>query len=916
MAAGKDKAQKKPSVLRWRGVMGESGAPFRRITWGVLAITSASLAFTQMGFAGIGLPGEYVAYAITMLPIVALGALLFGTLAGTALGLFAGVALHVHAIFMPLDYYEAMYVTPLTSIVMLTVAGFILGILFALALRRNPSHVRRFVHIAVVCVVVSWLYSVGFIVNAVVSMAVDAASYASSLGETQITDQANFSIMQAVFNMGDTGIQAWFDALIMIILCCVGDHLARKAHEAEGHIGVRTIFGAWLAVVVFVVFMLMSVVSFVYITSELHQDAEEDIDSEVTYLCTQLEQAAGRAESLVDFLDGVHVDTNNLSDAAFDDLVAAVSYEGLLDGYTIEQDGLVVVGSLGYVYASDDERIQGEEPIENYFDDKVLAAIDASVATGNMQRITYDEEYTRQASLETLSSHLSKTHIAYLKAEEVESFTVIVVYNAEKVYAERSAIMVWTTISSLILLFVVFLLTFRLLERIVVRRIDDTNDVLARVTGGDLDARVHMYETRELNSLATGINDTVDALKGWISEAETRMDAELATAKAIQESALPRIFPPFPDIMAFDVYAIMHAAKEVGGDFYDFFLMGDDSAEGARGKLGFLVADVSGKGVPAALFMMNAKALIRGYLERGVELGEAVENANRQLCDGNEAGMFVTVWVGVLDYTTGHVDFVNAGHNPPLLWQEGAWRWMHEKSGLPLGLFEGLPYEVHGVDCQIGDQFLLYTDGVTEAMDMQGELYGEHRLEKIAADNFSLHPRPLIDVIRRDVAVHALGAEQSDDITMLALEVGVPPEVTATLIVPAEVGELPRVNEFIHTELNRRMCPHRAQNQLDIAVEELFVNVAHYAYPDATPDNPGMVRVGYTYSAEPPSVRIDIADDGVPYNPLAKPDAVTPDDIMDVPIGGLGILMAKRSVDEMTYERLDESNIVSILKKW
>ncbi|MDO5108182.1 MAG: ATP-binding protein, partial [Coriobacteriaceae bacterium] len=160
------------------------------------------------------------------------------------------------------------------------------------------------------------------------------------------------------------------------------------------------------------------------------------------------------------------------------------------------------------------------------------------------------------------------------------------------------------------------------------------------------------------------------------------------------------------------------------------------------------------------------------------------------------------------------------------------------------------------------------------------------------------------------------GAEQSDDITMLALEVGVPPEITAVLTVAADVSELPNVYGFIHGELDKRLCPKRVQNQIDIAVEELFVNVAHYAYPDATPENPGTVRVGYSYSAEPPSMSVSIVDEGIPYNPLAKPDAVTPDDIADVPIGGLGILMAKRCVDEMTYERVDGSNIVTIEKKW
>ena len=145
---------------------------------------------------------------------------------------------------------------------------------------------------------------------------------------------------------------------------------------------------------------------------------------------------------------------------------------------------------------------------------------------------------------------------------------------------------------------------------------------------------------------------------------------------------------------------------------------------------------------------------------------------------------------------------------------------------------------------------------------------------------------------------------------------GVSPDSTATLAVFADVSELPRVNEFIHTELNQRLCPLRTQKQLDLAVEELFVNVARYAYPNATTEEPGMVWVSYTYGSEPSSIVVGIVDKGIPYNPLDKPDAVTPTNIMDVPIGGLGILMAKRSVDEMSYKRVDDNNIVTIVKHW
>ena len=450
---------------------------------------------------------------------------------------------------------------------------------------------------------------------------------------------------------------------------------------------------------------------------------------------------------------------------------------------------------------------------------------------------------------------------------------------------------------------------------IVADPIDRVNRALERIAEGDLATRTDEGSSRELASLSGGVNAMTVALEKQFAQIKEGIKRELDAAAVIQESALPRAFPPFPDIPRFDIYAGMQPAREVGGDFYDFFLIGD-ACDAESGKLGFVVADVSGKGVPAALFMMAAKTAIRGYMESGMELGEAFENANRKLCAGNDSAMFVTAFAGVLDYATGSIAYVNAGHNAPFLRQHGEWRQLADKSGLPLGLFDGMPYKAFECTCAIGDELLLYTDGVIEAMDVDDALYGLDRLKALLDDNLDLHPRELIELVRRDVTRFSEGAEQADDITMLALEFGVPPEVTATITVPADDRELPHVTEFVHTELDRRLCPVRAQRQLDIALEELFVNVAHYAYPDATPDRPGEVRVSYTYSAEPPSITVEIEDEGIPFDPLSRPDAVTPTSIEDVPIGDLGILMAKRSVDEMRYERTDGANVVTITKRW
>ena len=910
------KAKTKPKILRWKGVLAEGKGTVRIMVAIMLLVSSVALAFTQLGFVALGGTDEPIAYAIVLLLPVAFGALLLGTFWGTGIGLFTGLVLFAHASIMPLDYYELLFITPFSSIVMFAVAGLLSGLLFAFVLRNDPRGIKRVMYIVIVCTVISLLYSTVFALSVLAQLVVDAAqTYGQSLSEDELADLRTRAL-KTVFGMGSVSIQALIDAILTSLVCCIGDAVARCALERRKEAGLRATFGAWLAAVVFIAFMIISTAGFAEITGAAISNAEKSMQGDIEYILIQLESADERNKAFTEVIQDTGKDLSTLDTATLEKLAGALKSENILSGYSEDEDGTVFVLMLDYVYMTDSNDFRDVTKLSEAFDGDVINVIDTSKKTGTIQRVVYGTERTTESTGGDSEDLYVPTEIGYLVAKERNDYTVIMVRPSSMIFAERSATMAWVTVSSFVLLFVVFALVWRLLDRVVARRIDETNKTLKRITQGELDQRISSEGTREFRSLSSGINQTVDTLKGWISEAETRMDSELAAAKSIQEASLPRIFPPYPNIQHFDIYASMKAAREVGGDFYDFFFVGDDHTNDA-GKLCFVMADVSGKGVPAALFMMKAMAEIRDYLGSGMEVGEAIENANHQLCEGNNAGMFVTAWAGVLDYASGHVEYVNAGHNPPLLWQyQRGWRWLEEKSGLPLGLFDGLPYEAFSVECTVGDTFLLYTDGVTEAMNPGDELYGEDRLMALVNENFTLHPRALLDCLRRDVGQFVDGAQQSDDITMLALEYGVPPELTSSITVAADVNELPRVNEFIHTELNRRLCPARVQGQLDIAVEELFVNVAHYAYPDATPEHPGTVRVSYTYSADPPSITVDIVDDGVPYNPLEKPDAVTPDDIADVPIGGLGILMAKRSVDEMKYERAGSSNIVSILKKW
>lgn len=274
-----------------------------------------------------------------------------------------------------------------------------------------------------------------------------------------------------------------------------------------------------------------------------------------------------------------------------------------------------------------------------------------------------------------------------------------------------------------------------------------------------------------LASILVGI-----VIAGYVrSQLSARRAKEMEMAADIQESAIPRTFPPFPEEKRIDVFADMKTAKDVGGDFYDFYFT-------SPRKLVFLVADVSGKGVPAALFMMRAKTTIKGIAQTGVPLADVVREANDALSADNGANMFVTAWVGEIDLDSGVVTYVNAGHNPPLVIsaRPGAdgsrVRYLRSKPGLVLGMMPEMKYRSETVALEPGDALYLYTDGITEQPDEKNELFGEDRLLRTlegvleaGTAEFSGTRSPMLGAVMACVQAHGLGVEQADDCTQFIL---------------------------------------------------------------------------------------------------------------------------------------------------
>lgn len=276
-------------------------------------------------------------------------------------------------------------------------------------------------------------------------------------------------------------------------------------------------------------------------------------------------------------------------------------------------------------------------------------------------------------------------------------------------------------------------------------------------TGDEIEALADAF-----NQMTRDIVQYIQDINNATAERE-RTAADLRVATKIQSSFLPSHFPAFPDHREFDVFATMTPAREVGGDFYDFFMVDSD-------HLAIVIADVSGKGVPAALFMVNAKNAIKDRAITGKSPSEVFTGANEQLCDNNEAEMFVTAWMGILELSSGKLNVVNAGHNPPLIREpNGAYSYASFKAGFVLAGMEGVRYRQQEILLLPGSSIFLYTDGVTEATNAENELYGEERLLEALNAHKDMSPCTLLPEIKQSLDAFVKDAPQFDDITMLSL---------------------------------------------------------------------------------------------------------------------------------------------------
>ena len=532
-------------------------------------------------------------------------------------------------------------------------------------------------------------------------------------------------------------------------------------------------------------------------------------------------------------------------------------------------------------------------------------------------------------------------------------------------------------------------IAYFLISKIILKPIKKLTTNIAQISLGNLDITTEVTSNDELGLLAQAFNKMTLDLKTSI-EAYTRehiekerIGAELNIAAEIQLSMLPCNFPPFPERKEFDIYATMHPAKEVGGDFYDFFFVDDDI-------LAIVIADVAGKGVPAALYMVITKILIENNATSNKSLNDVFQAVNKSICDNNDTGMFVTAFMGYYYINTGKFVYVNAGHNPPLLLKFGIRNSEFGIQDFELGTAEGVPYKTPNSELRTpnsstervfnfltskpnnilgwkkdvvfnevelslepGDVIYLYTDGVTEAMNKDLELYSETRLYETINKYKDLPPKELLLALKNEIEIYSTDTEQADDITMLALKVedAQPQDLLRqntfcqNTTLQASIENLSRAMDFINDVLDQHDCPHNIKTNIDIALEEIFVNIVEYAYPPTnfvgnafsrsefvesafnrsefgipnselqTPNSSLEGQISLKIIVENGEAIITIEDTGRAFNPLESPEPDLDAPLIDRDIGGLGVFLVTKIMDKVHYSRQENKNIFTMTKK-
>ena len=434
------------------------------------------------------------------------------------------------------------------------------------------------------------------------------------------------------------------------------------------------------------------------------------------------------------------------------------------------------------------------------------------------------------------------------------------------------------------------------------------------IASGQFDTQLPDFQrTDEIGQLSHSFAGMQQSLVKYIDELKNTtaqkasIESELQVASGIQMGMLPKKFPTYPERDDVQLYALLTPAKEVGGDLFDFYFRDE--------KLFFCIGDVSGKGVPASLFMAVTRAVFRTVSARESMPDHIMAALNQTMVDMNETNMFVTLFIGVLDLPTGRMHYCNAGHDAPLLVGAGVGL-LSCDANIPVGVMPSWKYTLQEAQIFTGTTIFLFTDGLTEAEDATHNQFRMERINDVAAQTLAHHqqePRQLIGLMTDAVHQFVGDAEQSDDLTLMAIQYIKQQrdvKMRKSIVLPNDINEVPRLTAFVDAVCEAVGFNPTVTMQMNLAIEEAVVNVMNYAYPRGK-------KGDVTIEALSNDVRLKfvITDSGTPFDPTVHADVDTTLSAQERPIGGLGIHLVRQLMDSINYERVNNLNVLTLRKK-
>lgn len=574
-----------------------------------------------------------------------------------------------------------------------------------------------------------------------------------------------------------------------------------------------------------------------------------------------------------------------------------------------DNDNLIGISTVDWEINSLAKKIAHIKPTLNTFslfankeNDYIIVSTDKYLDNENLigkslKNIPWYNDNLKQV---TYMTYQNKKYIPYVKYLENGMVLIVNVPKGELFYSAIVSVTV-LFVALMMISIVIASLLYLVLGKYIMRPIYKLTGIAKRISKGDTDIQIKVEKPEEFVELASTFDKMINDIK-QITKDRVRINSELSIAKSIQSSSLPSVFPAFPDRNEFEIYASMQPAKEVGGDFYDFYFIDEDNFM-------FLIADVSGKGIPAALFMMTVKTLVNNLSQVGYSPEQLIKTINNKVYNGNKEGLFVTMLIGIVNLNTGEINYINCGHNQPLIKaKDGKYEYLGLDSNIVLGAFENSQFNVYNTKLNKGDTLFLYTDGITEALNSDNEMYGEQKLLETINSCDDTNIDEFSENIKQDVIKYIGEAEQSDDITMLVFRYQNDAVTKKTKIyknLAIQENYKPFYN-WLHNVCDEWMLNSALINKIDMSSEEIYANIMFYSYPK----NSGIIEV--TMSKYQDKVTIKFEDEGIQYNPLKKPDPDITLPPEDRPLGGLGIFMVKEMSDKMEYEYIDNRNTLTL----